>query len=617
MWFYLQDSTGSFELNRQALRDALGPAGLEFLAPRGDSWDAPLDDTRFPEPALPPFHFSAPAPEEKSALAKTRPVERGVIGSNAFAIAGGHTATGAALLANDMHLGLSVPHIWYRAVLQWSDGRGPHRLAGVMLPGTPMVIAGSNGHIAWGFTDAYVDTSDVIMADTDSIAQKRYRTSHGWRDIEERSEQIAIKGDKPEAFVARWTDWGPIIGGPNDGRYQVLRWTAHDAEATNLKLMELETAATSREAVDIAHRSGVPNENFIVADADGHIAWTIVGLVPRRVGYDGRLPVSWAYGDRRWDGWLRPEEIPVVFDPTAGALWSGNQRMVGGTGYGSLGDSGYDEGARAGQIRDDLRALLAGGKPVRPVDLFTVELDDRARFLERWQQLLLEVLDDSAVAQKAFRGELREAVRGWDGTAGVDSAAYRIVRAFRLHAAERVLAPFAAGAGEKFTGFDWHRFLYEGALWRLTHDQPEALLNPAHSSWKSLLLAAADDVLEDIEKAGVSPTHFTWGSRNTLVMRHPFSRFLPGPVAKFLDMPAVPLPGDNNMPLVQDRSFGQSERLVVAPGHEDEGLLVVPGGQSGHPLSPYYRSGQDAWAKGETQPLLPGPVQHTLTLTPQ
>jgi penicillin amidase len=71
------------------------------------------------------------------------------------------------------------------------------------------------------------------------------------------------------------------------------------------------------------------------------------------------------------------------------------------------------------------------------------------------------------------------------------------------------------------------------------------------------------------------------------------------------------------MPRVQDRSFGQSERLVVAPGHEAEGLLVVPGGQSGHPLSPYYRSGQDAWANGEMQPLLPGPAQHTLTLTPQ
>jgi len=114
----------------------------------------------------------------------------------------------------------------------------------------------------------------------------------------------------------------------------------------------------------------------------------------------------------------------------------------------------------------------------------------------------------------------------------------------------------------------------------------------------------------------VAPEKFTWGRHNTLAMQHPFSRFLPRPLARLLDMPADQLPGDSNMPRVQSPDFGQSERLVVSPGHEAEGILTMPGGQSGHPLSPYFRAGHEAWAKGETTPLLPGPAQHTLVLKP-
>jgi penicillin amidase len=98
-------------------------------------------------------------------------------------------------------------------------------------------------------------------------------------------------------------------------------------------------------------------------------------------------------------------------------------------------------------------------------------------------------------------------------------------------------------------------------------------------------------------------------------IRHPLSRALPG-LSGLLDMPAVELPGDHDMPRVQDGAFGASERFAVSPGHEAEGYLHIPGGQSGHPLSPYYRAGFDAWARGEPQPFLPGPAEHLLTLRP-
>ena len=618
MWFDLQDWRGSFELNNQAVRQALGQAALNFLNPPGNSWDAALDGSTFPPAALPPLRFKPAAAAEPVGASAGRwpePDAKVVTGSNAFAVGGQHTASGAALLANDMHLGFNLPHIWYRVSLVWGEGADRHRVDGITGPGAPFVVVGSNGRVAWGFTDAYVDTTDVIVAETDSIGQIQYRTPRGWVDIEDRPETIKVKGQDPVPFTARWTEWGPIIGGPSEGSYLVLRWSAHDAGSTNLNLMELETARTTAEAVAIMHRTGIPNENALIADADGAIAWTIVNRVPRRVGYDGRLPVSWSYGDRKWDGWLRPDEIPVV-QPADGLLWSANNRAVGGPALAQLGDSGYDEGARAGQIRDDLRALAASGRKLGPADLFAVQLDDHAKFLERWKNFLLEVLTAEAVGRKTARGELRDVVRQWNGQASVDSAAYRVVRAFRLHVSERALAPFRDQAEGKYDGFRLSRLHYEDALWLLVHEQPARLLNPAHQSWESLLLAAADDVLADADKAGRPLRRFTWGARNVLAMQHPFSSFLPGPLAALINMPAAPLAGDSDMPMVQNPRHGQSERLVVSPGHEAEGIFNMPGGQSGHPMSPYYRAGHEAWVQGRPTPLQPGPVRHTLVLKP-
>ena len=99
-------------------------------------------------------------------------------------------------------------------------------------------------------------------------------------------------------------------------------------------------------------------------------------------------------------------------------------------------------------------------------------------------------------------------------------------------------------------------------------------------------------------------------------MQHPFSRVLPAWLVGWLNMPAEPLPGDVDMPRVQAPDFGASERFVVAPGHEDEGLCEMPGGQSGHPLSPYYRAGHEAWVHGDPTPFLPGKTEHTLILRP-
>jgi penicillin G amidase len=108
----------------------------------------------------------------------------------------------------------------------------------------------------------------------------------------------------------------------------------------------------------------------------------------------------------------------------------------------------------------------------------------------------------------------------------------------------------------------------------------------------------------------------TWGERNTAAIRHRLSASLPGILARFLDMPADQLPGDSHMPRVQAPAFGASERFVIVPGHEERSFFHMPGGQSDHPLSPYYGAGHEDWAQGRATPLLPGPAEHILTLIP-
>ena len=613
MWLDLQESGGRDELSRLALREALGSGGVAFLAPPGTAWDAALDGSTFPPAPLPSFRF----PPRGSGGDAAGDPEAPKPGSNNFALAGTHTAAGVPLFASDMHLNHRVPGTWYRAVLAWPGPTGDaHRVVGVTLPGVPAIVAGSNGRIAWGYTNSYADTADVVVLEADTTAQAFYRTARGYREIEDRAGTIAVKGGEPVAFTARWTEWGPVFGADGDGRLLALRWTAHDPDALNLEMMGFETAPTAEAAVAIAHRAGMPNQNLVVVDTGGNLAWTVTGRLPRRVGHDGRYPVSWAYGDRRWDGWLAPAEVPAVVNPPDGILWSANQRMVGGEAYARLGDGGYDDGPRAGQIRDGLRGLVASGKPAAPADLLAIQLDDRAVFLERWQKLLLSVLDDPAVAGRRDRADLRDAVRQWQGRASTDSAAYRIVRAWRRQVAEHAFAPFFARARAHYAGFSAGSFQGEDALWQLAGERPAHLLNPDFPSWEALLLQAADEVLAEADRAGLAPDRWTWGDANRLKMQHPFSRLLPAWLGRFLDMPAQPLPGATDMPRVQTPTHGASERMVVAPGREEEGLFHMPGGQSGNPLSPFYRAGHDAWVKGDPTPLLPGPVQHTLTLQP-
>lgn len=650
----LQDGANRYEQALHVLQEQFGPGALAFFNPLIGPNDAALDGSTAPLAPIPGPEVidlrskkvvrgapaggagglaalnresrASPLPQPPPLWPASFPADFAP-GSNAFAIAGAHTATGgAALLASDMHLGLSVPNTWYRAVITWpaAPPAPAHRIVGVTLPGTPAIISGSNGAIAWGFTAGYVDTNDLILVEQPPQQPDRYLApgQPGGLAFQTRRETIRVKGAPPVTFDWRETIWGPITAHTEGGTPLAMRWVSHEIDAANLDLIHLETAASAGAAVAIAQRAGLPALNFIVADRAGEIAWTIAGRLPRRVGFDGRLPVSWASGEKRWAGLLPPEEVPVFATKGAGIagaaelrdgrVWSANHRHVGGAALARIGDGDYARAHRAGMIRDDLAALTRA----TPRDLLDVQLNDRTTFLQPWHAIMLGALTPEATAAHPPRAALRSFLEPWDERASVDAVSYRLVRDFRIEVYARLFQPIFAPCDEALPGFPWNSFQLEAAAHALLRERPMHLLDPRYSAWDELLLRAIDDLIKQIDRQGVKLPHANWGWRNRARIQHPFGNLLPSWIGSRLNLPADPLPGDHDMPRVQSPTFGASERLVVAPGREDEGIFHMPGGQSAHPLSPYFRAGHSAWVKGEPTPLLPGQTERTLRLEP-
>jgi penicillin amidase len=624
MWWDLQSGDWGDERLRQAVNARLkgpdcGPwkCAMQFLYPGHTEWDAP-DGTdapfipaELPAPDVLNIRAAHPAPSAQAAALAARP--EGRAGSNNWVVSGRISASGSALVANDMHLNQRVPAVWYQARLRiaGADGTPGLDLAGVTLAGAPLVVAGSNTHIAWGFTNSAGNWVSVTRVACTAAGEHELTTAAGTLALSVARETIHVKGGADSELMIRSGPAGLLWQAePERQSCWFVGWLAQQPEATNMNLVGLEQAASVAEALELAPSIGIPHENFVAGDREGHIGWSIFGRIPDDTGAGralGGVP------------WTTTADHPKLFDPPLGRIWTANARVsVDAKELGLIGGvdaplaANYALGARARQIRGDLIKL---GGNLKPADLLGVQLDDRALFLGRWRELLLHVIDDASAKAHPQRAEVRRLVEGWKPAADVDSVGYRLVRTFRLHTRDAVwhMVLAALAVPEEYnTGAPLQ---FEAPLWQLVSRQPEYLLSSEYADWPAFLNAQLDATIADLGESCPVLSECTWGRENTVRIRHPLSRALH--LAWLLDMPVVELPGDHDMPRVQDGAFGASERFAVSPGHEQDGYLEIPGGQSGHPLSAYYRSGFLAWAHGERPPFLPGPAQHTLTLKPR
>ncbi|WP_220756801.1 penicillin acylase family protein [Shewanella colwelliana] len=589
MYLDLQGNTIKRDMTLTLIDHLFGTPMRQFIT-QASNYQAPLDGSIIANQgtAIPMLD------EHLMAHRRELPIEElAEVGSNNWAVTGALTESGRAMLSDDMHLSFAVPIIWYRAQLNYPDATGDKvQVTGVSLPGAPAIVVGTNGKVAWGFTNAYIDTADWIAIDNSEMLT---------------TEKEVIKLPASEvAYKFPMSRFGPVK--QLAGHQYALSWVAHRDYAVDMELMGLETVDSVDEGLAIAKHFGIPVQNLLIVDDKGNAAWQPAGAVPARTN---SADIAQQHDEVQWNNWLQDElELPQVKNPTSQRIWTANARVMSVQEAERFGDGGYALGARGMQIRDRLLAQDSFDE----ADFYRIQLDNEAKFYAPWHEYLVKAL---MTQPKRFAKDIQY-LRDWGQCACADSVGFTLVKHFRSRLIDASFAPIEASLNKHTMSLSVLKRYLEPAMWQLLAEQPTTWLPDGFDNWQAFTIDAYVRSTEHLMakySEGGEYEDLAWGKVNTLHIQHPFSKQIPL-LSRWLDMPLVTGFGDTFMPAVQRSSFGASQRFIVQPGLESQAVLTIPGGQSGHPLSKYYRAGFNEYAAAASTPLLPSQIEAKLTLQP-
>jgi penicillin G amidase len=611
--FYTRLSNNDvYELPQGVLHASLPGPLYEFLTPSTSRFDRPLLGAES-DPTAGYSPVPIPGPEVVDLRTRAAP-RRGparrvappllVPASNQWALSAQRGARGA-LLANDPHLELRLPNLFYRSELEWPDGS----VRGVSIPGVPGVLLGATSRLAWGATVSNADQADWVVIDVDAHDPSRYVTPEGSEPFRGDTFAIAVAGAEPEQLEVESTRWGPIVARDGKGKPLALHSTWFDPDGLNLAVIDLTFAANVAEGVAALERWAGPSLNWALADASGDVGWVVNGPLPRRVGFDGSRPESWADGSRAWHGEL---PRPALVRPAGGAVYSANNRTLPAAPAAEVSRM-WMTPLRASRIAD----LLAQHSTLSERDSLSMQLDTRARGYDQLRDIVLEVVPPNE--RDPLLKRAREHVLGWNGNADPDQPGFRILYAYYFALLERALSPLIAPALDADPAFVYRWPLVDEPLRRLLDERPAHLLTREYASWPDFLRAVLADTLRAIESDKSLPgIDAPWSAVNVLAVAHPFAG-LPvlGPILRpWLELPREPLPGSNLTLRVAMPSYGALIRMDVSPAHPEDGILEMSAGQSGHFLSPNFADQQSDWLAGAPAPFLAGPAVSRILLVP-
>lgn len=533
-----------------------------------------------------------------------------IYGSNAWVISGSKTKDGRAILANDMHLPIAIPNIWYRAELHYEDTN----VAGVNLPGTPLLIAGSNDFISWGITNLTGDFLDLVSLETDTNRPDEYKVHDGWQHFQHRQELIAIKDAAPEVLDVKSTIWGPVSPTVLLGKQVAVHWTALDSSNVNIGLVDMESTKTLESAIDRVHQVGGPQLNMLLADRLGNIAWTIMGKIPRRIGFDGSISYSWLDGYRGWQDYVQNNEIPVEINPAEGYLVSANDRRLGKNFPYVIGHQ-FVSGYRALRITETLKPLQA----INETQMYQLQLDTKAEFYHFYQQLALEVLSDEMVADQPELQKIKEYLLAWDGKADIETKGLALLINFRNNLGQATFSWILSNCKKYDEEFFYSWLYFDTPLQQILKRKiPEILPQPEKfHNWNNFIIQQLKESMQQLytESAHSKLTDLRWGLVNRVEIKHPIFGEIPF-LGYLLNMPEDESAGCGGCVRAAGPGFGASERMVVSPGHQDQGFLQIPQGQSANPVSKNYIDQQNFWLRGIPLPFLSQQTNHHLRLIP-
>ena len=605
------------EIRRARFVEAVGPVRAAELFPqvpseptilRDEEWNgdfrksAPIPASRLPPSA------AWTALENRFALLQELGFGADTVGSNSWVLAGSRTKSGRPILANDPHLGLRTPSVWYLARLE-APGLS---VAGATLPGIPNVIIGHNARIAWGLTSLEPDVQDLYLEETDTKDGRRYLYAGVWRRFETRTETIHVRGGPDFVFEARSSVHGPIVtdaleGAKTLGPAVALRWTGLDPQDTTAEaLAAINVAGDWNEFLSAASRLRSPAQNLVYADVDGHIGYTGSGAIPIRPRADGLLPLSGAGADD-WLGYIPFEELPHVLDPPRGFLVTANNRVASER-YSHSMTRDWPEPYRARRITD----LLLSRPLWAPEDLGAIQLDRVSYQAADLLPLLLDTRPEDAGAARALAS-----LRAWNGEFSPDSVPASIYAAWYAKLSEMPqdeLKDVPAGNVRS-------RFLVNAlkanSAWC---DDVRTSRKETCAVFKAMTLARALKTLR--QRLGEDSSRWNWQRLHRA--RFPHGVFDRVPLLRAVFNLETGAGGDASTVNVgayrRDGSFlmtdGPTYRQILDLADFSRSLYVHTTGQSGNVFDRRYRDLLPLWRDGRYFRIGEPPV-HTLVLVPK
>ena len=540
-------------------------------------------------------------------------------GSNNWVVAGTHTTTGKPLLANDPHLKLSAPALWYFARLE-APGI---KVAGATLPGLPSVVLGQNDQVAWGFTNTSPDVQDLYLERIKPDDPTQYQTPQGWAPFETVTETLRVKGQPDVTMTLRRTRHGPVIsdsGVAEDllgklakpGYAIAMRWTALDADTDPVGVgLALQKAGSVEEFIQASRAWVAPMQNMVVADKAGHIGLVLPGRVPVRKAENDLHGLAPAPGwDERydWQGYLPFEALHREIDPQQGWIATANQRTVPAD-YPHFLTSEWALPYRQQRIEQLLKA-----KPRHSLDdLRAMHADVKSLATPVLLPWLVKAQSDHPLSAAA-----KQQLTGFDGSMVADRAAPLIFWVWARHLTDAVFADELGPLYEQLLSGRTFRDALEGVMLRNDawwcddkNTQPvESCDALADLAWKRAL-----DELQTLY--GKDAAAWRWGKAHQARSEHrPFSRVTA--LAGWFELRS-PVGGDSFTVNVSRVSFkadattgeryldehGPSLRALYDLGDPAQSRVMHSSGQSGIPWSPLYRNFVQPWTQVEYVPLWP------------
>ncbi|MGB8028179.1 MAG: penicillin acylase family protein [Terracidiphilus sp.] len=529
-------------------------------------------------------------------------------GSNNWVIAGAHTASGKPLLSNDMHLTLREPDTWYMA-----DLRAPgFHAAGVTLPGLPLVVAGHNEHVAWGFTALYGDTQDLYIEKLDGKGNYEGNDEQ-WHPLALDREVIHVRGGKDVVVTVQSTDHGPLLNpllAASDPP-TALKWTLYDPTLNTLPLYEMNVASNWTEFSAALAQWCWPTQNLVYADDQGHIAYRAAGRIPLRPDGISNAPIR--DNAHEWQGYIPFDAMPNAVDPPSGFLATANARVTTDKSPYQLTDE-WGDPYRVERIYKS----LDGRDHLTPADMLTVQTDIYSEVDQEMGHRFAYAIDHTPGPEGNGDPRMRQAadlMRSWDGRLTTDSAAASVVTQTRYALWSMILEP---KLGKLTSDYHWSEATFaEEEI--VMHAKPEWLPS-GYKDWNALLTAAVRKGMRD-GRAPLDVSHWAYGRWHVVNIEHPFAAFLPL-IARVAGTGPQPQSGDGTTVKQVGRDFGPSQRFTMDWSDIDTSTENIVLGESGNPLSPYFRDQWNDWYNGTTfaLPFTPADVAaqttHTLRLLP-